>query len=461
MNKFTEMKIEEQVDHMPYQSFKTIYRIRRNSRVKYWMLGFFVLMGVLLFLPWTQNIRGQGTVTTLRQEQRPQELPAIIPGRIVKWFVKEGDLVKQGDTILQLAEIKETYMDPGLLDRTRDQITAKKLGIESYKSKAGAADMQAAALAQARELKVSQTQNKIRQQQLKVRADSMKMMAARNDYKIALDQYERAQKMLADDLISLTQLEQRNMAWQNANAKKATSEIEFSNSLQELGRLQLELNGTVQEYNEKISKATADKFGSLSEVASGQGDVAKLENQYVSYDMRNKLYFIIAPQDGQVVKAKKAGIGEIVKDGELIVEIVPKEIEYAVEMFVRPMDVPLLQKGQKVRMVFDGFPALVFSGWPKASSGTFGGKVAAIENASGYGGKYRILIAEDPNDKPWPPELRIGTGAMGMALLKDVPVWYELWRNINGFPPEYYKTSKDEADKSAKNKETEEKKELK
>ena len=43
------------------------------------------------------------------------------------------------------------------------------------------------------------------------------------------------------------------------------------------------------------------------------------------------------------------------------------------------------------------------------------------------------------------------TGAQGMALLKDVPVWYELWRNINGFPPEYYKASA-EASKEKKNK---------
>jgi len=25
-----------------------------------------------------------------------------------------------------------------------------------------------------------------------------------------------------------------------------------------------------------------------------------------------------------------------------------------------------------------------------------------------------------------------------MVLLKDVPIWYELWRQINGFPPDYY-----------------------
>jgi hypothetical protein len=123
----------------------------------------------------------------------------------------------------------------------------------------------------------------------------------------------------------------------------------------------------------------------------------------------------------------------------MIVEIVPDKIQYAVEIFVRPVDLPLIAAGQKVRFWFDGFPAIVFSGWPNASYGTFGGKVFAVENSVSPNGKFRILVAEDPDDKPWPKQLRIGTGAQGMALLKEVPVWYELWRNINGFPPDYYK----------------------
>jgi hypothetical protein len=32
----------------------------------------------------------------------------------------------------------------------------------------------------------------------------------------------------------------------------------------------------------------------------------------------------------------------------------------------------------------------------------------------------------------------MGNGAKGIALMKNVPIFYEIWRNINGFPPEYY-----------------------
>lgn len=177
----------------------------------------------------------------------------------------------------------------------------------------------------------------------------------------------------------------------------------------------------------------------MTAIASGQAEIAKLKNLYASYAIRNGMYYILAPQNGQVIKAKKAGLGEYVKEGEMIVEIVPEKIAYAVEMFVRPLDAPLIHPGQKVRLLFDGFPAIVFSGWPNASYGTFGGIVTAVERNTNGEGKFRVLVKEDPNDKPWPYQLQVGAGGQGIALLKDVPIWYELWRNINGFPADYYK----------------------
>ncbi len=151
------------------------------------------------------------------------------------------------------------------------------------------------------------------------------------------------------------------------------------------------------------------------------------------------MYYIIAPQSGQIIQAGNSGIGEIVKEGQMLVHIVPDEVEYAVELYVRPVDLPLVSPGQKVRFQFDGYPAIVFSGWPEASYGTFQGLVSAVENDLSTNGKFKLIVKEDKSYRDWPQELRMGTGANGIALLKNVPVWYELWRNINSFPPDYYK----------------------
>jgi multidrug efflux pump subunit AcrA (membrane-fusion protein) len=249
--------------------------------------------------------------------------------------------------------------------------------------------------------------------------------------------------MYDSGLASLVQLEQRNQALQEATAKKMSAEIKLSNAKQELLRLSIERNGEIQQYAEKISKAEGDRFQSISQIQTGEGEIAKLKNQYMNYNIRNGLYTLTAPQDGQVVQAKKSGIGEILKEGDILVEIVPTNVQYAVEMFVRPVDLPLISKGQTVRFLFDGFPAIVFSGWPNASYGTFAGEISAVESSVSENGKFRVLVKEMIGEKRWPRELMMGTGAQAIALLKDVPIWYELWRNINGFPPEFYQPSKE------------------
>jgi len=452
MNKYLISDIEQASESSPLTSFSKVYRIHRKSSVRLWLWGMLILIVPIMLLPWTQNIRAKGTITTLRQEQRPQELNSIIAGRVIKWHVNEGDFVKVGDTILQLGEVKVDYFDPQLLERTQQQINAKQQSIEAYNNKANTTITQAQALTRGRALKLQSLDNKIAQQQLKVQTDEADLLALNNELNVYKRQIDGAKIMLDSGAISLSEFEKRKVNYQNGLAKVNSTNNKLLQNRQELTNLRIEQNSAVQEYTDKISKAEGDRFSSLSSAASTEAEVSKLQNQYSNYDARNKLYYITAPQSGQITKAKKAGIGEMVKEGEMMVEIVPDNIQYAVEMYVEPMDLPLISRGQKVRFIFDGFPVIVFSGWPKSSYGTFGGKVAAVESSVSYNGKFRVLVIEDPQDKQWPKQLKMGGGANGIALLKDVRIYYELWRNINGFPPEYYITepAKEGIDKKEK-----------
>ncbi|OSZ82672.1 biotin attachment protein [Chitinophagaceae bacterium IBVUCB1] len=430
-------EVKEIVEHITHgegvKSFTTVYRVNKESNIKKWVTGIFIVLVIFLFLPWTQNIRARGAVTTLRQEDRPQELNAIIPGRIIKWYVKEGDFVKAGDTIAQLAEIKDEYLDPQLTQRTSEQINAKASSISAYQQKITATQGQIQALENTLQFKLQQLRQK-------VISDSIDAVAANNGFQIAEEQYRRQRIMRDSGLVSKVQLEDRNQKYQDALAKKNSTQIKYNNT-------RIELSQVSQEYAEKIFKARSDVAASESEIASAQGELAKLNNQYANYTIRAGQYFLKAPQNGQVVQASKAGINEIVKDGEKLVEIVPGKAQHAVEIYVRPVDLPLLSVGRTVRFLFDGFPAIVFSGWPNASYGTFTGEVTAIESTVSKNGKFRVLVREKKGEKPWPPGLTIGTGASAIILLKDVPIWYELWRNVNGFPPDFYKESAEYSNK--------------
>jgi hypothetical protein len=443
--------IDELYEKNTLQSYKKIYRVNKHSSVKRWLISTLCICAVVMFLPWTQNIRASGIITTLKQEDRPQEVNTILSGSIVKWYVKEGDFVKKGDTVLQLGEVKVDYFDPNLLERTKEQLKSKQQSAEGYEGKAKTAVTQMQAQQEAQVLKLAMLDNKIRQQELKILSDSNDVIAIANELSIYKRQLDAGKVMLDSGAISLVDFEKRRANFQNGFAKRISTENKLAQSRQELTNYRIEKNSVVQEYIDKVSKTEGDRFGSLSSLATTQADISKLQNVYANYDIRNKLYYIIAPQDGQVIKAKKAGIGEFVKEGEMIVQIVPINMNYAVELFVEPMDLPLIHNGEKVRFIFDGFPAIVFSGWPYSSYGTFGGRITAIETNISSNGKFRVLVAEDTTQtKSWPKNLKIGGGAKGIALLTDVKVGYELWRNINGFPPEYYKPK---AKEESKNKE--------
>jgi multidrug resistance efflux pump len=299
--------------------------------------------------------------------------------------------------------------------------------------------VQIEALKTAKKLKLEQLDNKLSQLNNKLKGEKAELEASINEFNLAKDQFERQQKMFDEGLVSQTQLQQRNVSFQNALAKNISAENKYEQTKQELTIVKIEKSSVEQEYTEKISKAEGDRFESQSSIEIGKGEVAKLENAVANYVIRNGMYLLLAPQDGQIIQAKKAGIGEILKEGEKVTVIVPKHANYAVEMYVRPIDLPLISIGQKVRFMFDGFPAIVFSGWPNNSYGTFGGKIIAYESNISSNGLFRVLVVPDDNDRQWPSQLKVGSGAQSITLLKDVPIWYELWRNINGFPPDYYK----------------------
>ncbi len=432
------------------ESWQKIYRYDKQSKVRYWFYGIMGFMVFLMFIPWTQNIKAKGTITTLYQDQRIQEMNSAISGRIVKWFVKEGQFVKKGDTLVQLAEIKPEYLDPNLIPRMNQQVASKVNAIQYYKDKVATADRQVNALQQSQSIKQQQLNNKLQQLQRKLEGEQAELTSVNNDVNLSKDQFERQQRLYEQGLVSQTQLQQRNQSYQQAVAKKVIAENKIAQTQQEINTLQLEQVATVQEYSEKISKAQGEQFQSMSQIANSEGDVAKLENQTTNYALRNGMYFILASQDGQIVRANKGGLGEVVKEGEKIASIVPKASNYCAEIFIRPVDLPLIQIGQKVRLLFDGFPAIVFSGWPENSYGTFGGRVVAYEHTISENGLFRVLVAQDPDDRPWPQQLKMGSGAQSIALLKDVPIWYELWRNINGFPPDYYTLNQGKKQKESK-----------
>jgi multidrug resistance efflux pump len=442
-----------------FASFKLVYKPSIAKKAAKWCTIIFVVLLLTLLLPWTQNIDGKGELTTLNPQDRPQTVHSIIAGRIDKWLIREGQFVKKGDTIAVISEVKDKFFDPELLLRIDEQIQAKEGALQSTKDKATALRNQITALQEGLKYSLGKAKNKVQQSILKLQSDSIDFIAAKTDYEIAKQRLDRQETLFKKGLISLTDIESRRLKVQETSAKLLSSENKFLNAKNDLKNSQIELNSIEAEYLDKISKAESDLSSTLGYYYDTEGSISKMNNEYASMQIRSSFYTIVAPQSGYVVKTLKSGIGETVKDGEEIVSIMPENPSLAVSIYVRPADVPLLEKGGKVRIQFDGWPALVFSGWPGASFGTFGGVISVIDYVDTKG-KYRVLVVPDPNDEPWPKQVRIGSGTFGWVMLKTVSVGYELWRNLNAFPPDFLdEEAALKSNKPAKEKETYEKEE--
>ncbi len=431
-------RLNQKVSLERFSSAQKVFHQRHYKHFNRFLLAFAIVGFLILFLPWTQNISGKGYLTTLKPDQRPQTIQSPIPGRIEKWYVQEGDYVKKGDTILFISEIKNEYFDPNLVARTGQQIKAKTASVTSYEGKVKALGNQISALSNERGLKLQQAKNKLLQANLKVQSDSIDLEAAKTNISIAQRQYDRVVQLQSEGLKAVTDVEEKRLKLQETQAKLISQENKLLATKNEVINAQIEISRVQNEYINKISKAESDRFTAQSGQFDSEAQVTKLENEFTNYEIRNEMYYIRAPQNGFINKAIQGGIGQTFKEGEALLGIMPADIDMAVETFVEPLDLPLIHLGEKVRIQFDGWPAIVFSGWPNVSYGTYGGEVVAIETFISNNGKYRVLLSPDPEDHEWPKDIRVGSGANSIALLEDVPIWYELWRQLNGFPPNYY-----------------------
>jgi multidrug efflux pump subunit AcrA (membrane-fusion protein) len=436
MLNISQNEVPEDWAKQEFQALRTKNTNRSGRIIARWLMAL-GLMGILcMFLPWQQNIPGKGKLSALDPAHRPQQIQTAIPGRIIRWRVREGQFVNKNDTILELAEIKDDYFDPEMLVRLNEQLTAKEQSIHATERQIEAIRNQLSALKDGLDFSLSKAQNKLQQASMKVRSDSADYEAEKVQFKTAEAQFDRYKVLYEKDgLISLTDLEKRSLKLQETSAKRTSAENKLLASKNERINSRIELSSVQAEYSDKISKAMSDLGSKESYLAEAQSEYSKLRNKIVNVEVRTRNHAILVPQSGYVVKALKMGIGETVKENEPVVTIMPENGMKAVELYVKAMDVPLLTRGRKVRLQFDGWPVLQFSGWPNASVGTFGGLVQVIDYVASSNGQYRILVIPDPMEEGWPALLRLGSGVNGWVMLNDVPIWFELWRQINGFPP--------------------------
>ncbi len=397
-------------------------------RIAFALLALFAIALVFVaFAPWQQNVPGAGRVAAFTPLDRPQVVQAPVPGRVVEVFVNEADLVQKGDALIRIVDIDPEKISriEAKLDAARKDLDYTLLTIETFKA-------QVAILEQARDLAVDafRARTDIAREKLKAGQQQLRGAAATRDFAVT---QEKRLARLAPQWIEEIKLLEAQAARQRAEAEVATARAELNAARAALTNVEAELGRERETGNAKVKEARAKMQDESGKAAEIRAKIADLEGELRAQNTQ----LVSAPRDGRVFRLSVNTESSIVRGGEVLLQIVPVTSQPAVELWVRGVDAPLIEPGRKVRLQFEGWPAVQFVGWPSVAVGTFGGVVSLVDPTDSGNGRFRTLVVPDSDDAPWPDDrwLRQGVRAKGWVLLNRVRLGYELWSQLNAFPP--------------------------
>ena len=391
------------------------------------LAGAVAMIVALVVTPWQQNVAGTGRLIAYAPLERQQSIEAPISGRVVEWYVQEGDHVEAGDTIVVLSD-----NDPQILERLRRerdsverQIDAATLTIAVQEAKISSLDEVRTAAVMGAGLKQQIAEDR--------RDGALRALdAAKAAHATAELNVKRQRSLHESGLASTRTLELAELKLRTTSATLDRAKADLKAAKRSVKAMGADRTRTGADSQAKIE-------GARSSLQKARGDKAKAEAELAKLDVRlarQQTMRVEAPRAGTVFRLIAKQGGEQAKQGDELAVLVPDTESRAVELWVDGNDAPLITAGRHVRVQFEGWPAVQFVGWPSVAVGTFGGEVAFVDATDNGRGQFRVVVIPDEHDD-WPEAryLRQGVRANGWVLLNQVSLGYELWRQFNGFPP--------------------------
>lgn len=435
----------------------TAMRLALTPRIARW-LSRFCLLGVLavppalLLIPWQQTVHGRGRAMAYSPKFRTQYLVSPIEGRVKKWYFNEGDAVKAGQRVAELID-----NDPMLemrLEQERQALLDRRTAAQS---------------------RITQIESAVSNLQASF---AIQKALQRTFVDIEMENLTRAKQEEIDAKAALVAAEQNEKRMKDLFPKGASErdvELAVRDTVQSKARLEsaqanINLRGNaVQAARDLLDRIDKDMLTAVARenasLGTAQAELGAADAAVVQVDVRisrQRAQYIDSPCDGVVYRllANAEMGGMLVRPGDRLATIVPdikvnlQENEgdgmpaapgLVAELYIDGNDLPLVRKGDPVRLQFEGWPAVQFVAMPEAAAGTFGGRVLLVDPAGNERGQFRILVEPDPEDekdptKRWPKQnyLRQGVQAQGWVVLDSpanrVTLGWELWRQLNGFP---------------------------
>ncbi|MGB0910826.1 MAG: HlyD family secretion protein [Nitrospirales bacterium] len=420
---------------------RTLVRVPRRLRTwaRFALIMFIVLGVIVCFVPWTQTVTVQGTLSAYSPTERPQEIHAQINGSVRAWHVNEGVTVKKGDLVLELVDVNPRFMAQDLVQRleeSREALEQRRQAALERATILGERLKEMTALTQAA---TTSAEARVAEADHKIQSVEQRIAAAKIANETARLNLDRSRILEAEGLLSRRELE---LAIQAATAAEAEVKAAQA-SLREVQQARRALSHNREQIDaelvQRLLDARSQRASALGEAAKASKDLADLELTRSNAIQRRAASRVVAPLDGTVVRFTRIGLGEIVHPGDLLFTIVPLDATPAVEMWANAIDAPLLKPNRTVRLLFQGVPAIPLPAWPELMAGTYDGNIQVVDQSASANRQFRLWVVPNTTRRSWPSQLHVrqGTEVMGWVILNRVPLWYEIWRRVNLFPADY------------------------
>lgn len=407
----------------------SIRRSRSGRKLAFALL--IALMGLplaLLFVPWLQSVPGSGRVVAFDPAERIRTIPAPITGRLTELRVQDGSRVRKGDLLARMED-----QDPDFFLRLQQQLELDRFAVDAAKAARKAIEEQLDAIRDEQIAAIKQVDREIDAAVKKVLEAEKKVesaIARRGQKELDLDRKRDGRSL---EVTAQRDLEIAQRDFDTAVADLAAAEAAEQRFEQEMEAKRASREKINKNFEAKMNEATAK--GNDADVKVQEAE--KKLRESASRVERQRTQEVFAPADGTILSIGGASRTELISKSAPLIEFMPDSDDLAVEMWMRGIDAPLVSPGRKARVVFEGWPAVPVAGWPSVAVGTFGGVVRVVDAQAGADGRVRVLISPDPDGEPWPetPFLRQGGRATGWVQLETVSAGYEIWRQLNAFPP--------------------------
>lgn len=319
-------------------------------------------------------------------------------GIVTEIFVREGQMVNKGDTLLRLDDTRflsnrgeseaDRYALMAQVERLSAEADGKPFVVPAeVRQKAPQVAEDETALYQSRQRRL-QSEQKTLGEQLRQKTQELA------EFRSKQDQYQSALGLLQQELNMSTPLVGSGAISPVEILRLKQRSVEARGQLNATTLAIPRANSAINEIKSKIDESEQTfRSDAARELNEKRTDLSKIAANRIAIEDRVTRTTVVSPVYGVVKQLKVNTIGGVVQPGSDLLEIVPLEDNLLIEARVRPQDVAFLHPGQSAMVKFSAYDYTIYGGL-KAKLELIGADTITDDKGNSF---YLIQVRTDKN----------------------------------------------------------------